>query len=421
MERNVRIAIIGGGPAGTGTILKAMKDGRFEEMVAGGLAVIESSSTLIEGSITKYNVNSDTLSDVFLECLEGETGRYLDLGLLHEEIETVRQFHGRSIPLPALQPFLRKLGDLLLGYLQQHPQCTVHINTRATAMQRRPNNSIAIACSSNIAIEAENVILSTGATASSCTHFAGEVDLLPYQHKSITSDQLIASVHDATTKKLLAELPESPDIVILGGNHSAFSAADYLLKQKQWNFKNGSISIWSTHAPKIFFSSQEEAIRHNYTDFTHDDICKLTNRVYRLAGLRMDGRALYMKMQQMNGAQEKRAALHFYSKNSQMESQLQSAGLVVNALGYGFNVLPFHDSEGRVITIRNNNGHWVNNNCQLIGTDDQPIPGLFAVGLGTGFIPSGKLGGESGFTGQTNGLWYYQNATAELLLEHLLN
>nr|MBP9069916.1 hypothetical protein [Bacteroidia bacterium] len=64
-------------------------------------------------------------------------------------------------------------------------------------------------------------------------------------------------------------------------------------------------------------------------------------------------------------------------------------------------------------------GHWVNDNCELLDEDGSVISNVYATGLATGFIPSGELGGEPSFQGQTNGIWYYQNAIADRIISRL--
>ena len=57
----------------------------------------------------------------------------------------------------------------------------------------------------------------------------------------------------------------------------------------------------------------------------------------------------------------------------------------------------------------------------VILEDGHHLNNAYAIGLATGFIPSGALGGEKSFQGQTNGLWYYQNLIAQIILTQLVN
>jgi hypothetical protein len=110
----------------------------------------------------------------------------------------------------------------------------------------------------------------------------------------------------------------------------------------------------------------------------------------------------------------------FDNQAGELETDLKEASLVILALGYRFNMLPLYDHLScRVNFAGESTDHWVNENCEMVDATGRVIPGMFAMGLATGFIPSGALGGEPSFTGQTNGIWYYQNALAEQIINHL--
>jgi hypothetical protein len=47
--------------------------------------------------------------------------------------------------------------------------------------------------------------------------------------------------------------------------------------------------------------------------------------------------------------------------------------------------------------------------------------GALGIGLAAGFIPSGALGGEPSFRGQTNGIWLWQNGVGAMIFAALLD
>jgi hypothetical protein len=47
--------------------------------------------------------------------------------------------------------------------------------------------------------------------------------------------------------------------------------------------------------------------------------------------------------------------------------------------------------------------------------DGAPIPGVFGVGLGSGFVPRGAMAREASFAGQQNSLWLYQNGLGGMI------
>jgi hypothetical protein len=49
----------------------------------------------------------------------------------------------------------------------------------------------------------------------------------------------------------------------------------------------------------------------------------------------------------------------------------------------------------------------------------EPIPGLFGIGLAAGFISPEAVGGEPSFSGQTNGLWQWQNDIGAIIAQSM--
>ena len=82
--------------------------------------------------------------------------------------------------------------------------------------------------------------------------------------------------------------------------------------------------------------------------------------------------------------------------------------------------MPVRDATGREIELLGQEREpMVDGACRVRDTSGQPVAGLFAIGLGSGFRPSGHLGGEPSFRGQTNGLWLYQNGIGRIVLDHI--
>jgi hypothetical protein len=169
-------------------------------------------------------------------------------------------------------------------------------------------------------------------------------------------------------------------------------------------------------------NTKKEALAQGYTDFSEEDICPITKKVYRLAGLRMDGRELYMQMIGLSGSTPKtRVKLHIIKDDlAELEEEIQSSTLIVLAFGYAFNIFPIYDCSGlRMKLAGETTKHWVNEKCEVLDCEGKVVPNLYATGLATGFIPRGELGGELSFSGQTNGIWYYQYAIAERIIKQL--
>jgi hypothetical protein len=49
------------------------------------------------------------------------------------------------------------------------------------------------------------------------------------------------------------------------------------------------------------------------------------------------------------------------------------------------------------------------------------VPGVFGIGLASGHVPDGRLGGEASFSGKANGLWLWQNDIGQMIIDQLLD
>jgi hypothetical protein len=424
---NYNVVIIGAGPAGTGLLFKALKDGVFDELLDSGIAIIEKSPFILEGNLTNYKINSDTLSNTFLECLEGYTGNSLDLSNLTDEILFLKSYSGKSIPLWALKAFYQKLGVLLKLAILKNPNCSLFLEKKATSVRRNIDGSFYVYIEGiEQPISALSVIQAPGGlpniSSNGTKPIFDTINLDKFLFKSIISDNLIKGLTDESLRILLQN---NPKVVILGGSHSAFSSAHYLLNSfPEIYFPDGSIKIYCRSMPKLFFTSRDEALAKNYTDFTEDDFCPVTKRLFRLGGLRMDGRELYMNMLGMDHQMvEKRAVLKIFQDcKDDLVSDLNNASVVIIAFGYSFNSVPLFDADGSEIILSGaEDTRYVNENCELLEHNKRPISNMYAIGLGSGFIPTDSLGGEKSFKGHTNGIWYYQNIIGGIILKQVLN
>lgn len=418
--------IIGGGPAGTGLLLKAMKDGTLLELLDLGIAVIEKSDNLLKGSIINYQIHSDTLSDAFLECLEGMTENYIDISTLRGEIEFVNTYKGKSIPLNYLSGLLNKIGLLLYSVINDHPKCRVLLNTEVLKIEETESGYLTVHLNNIPALlTANKIILASGGKSIGLDDlkddYGKRLSLTDFGAKMFHSDKLLKGELEASLASLVKP---NFNVVILGSSHSAFSSAYYLLhKYEDDLFGRDSIKIYCNRKPKIFFATKEEAIQMNYLEFTEDDFCPVTNRLYRLAGLRMKSRELFMEMEGMYADKHEERVILKYNNEAKERilNDLMEADLIILALGYKFNFIPIYNRQGQQIRLIGEvTGRWVNQECALLDAENQVIPNIFAVGLASGYIPGGKLGGEPSFKGQTNGIWYYQNVIGEIVLEKLL-
>jgi hypothetical protein len=176
---------------------------------------------------------------------------------------------------------------------------------------------------------------------------------------------------------------------------------------------------------RIYYPSVAEAVADGYTDFTPDDLCPLTQRVFRFAGLRLDSKDLICEALGIGGRQpDARLRLHHLQPyDPEAVRMIGQADLVIACFGYRPIALKLADRHGKPIKLQagtSMHAKLVDEQCRVLDDKARPLQNIFAIGLAAGFTPRGALGGEPSFSGQANGLWLWQTAVGELIVDQIL-
>jgi hypothetical protein len=406
-----------------GPLIAAARLGELDDWLAQGLAVIEKGSAW-GGAIGAYNLNADTPSRIFLECLQGGAlGELFEPVREHETTRRLRDCSHDTPPLDWVGDYLALLGQALQDHVTgnsgiSRPHTTlnsVHLKSDGTI------EAVIVSDDDGGVIESirtKSLVLALGGyqdfAQSSLLEPLPGVSLRSIDPaKIMLSDRLFSSkgVRDA-----LLSLGTRPDrqVVILGGSHSAFSAAWALTNLlPPGMFSAGSIRLLYRNRLRVFYPSAEEAIADGYSDFTGEDICPVTRRVFRAAGLRADGRQLWRRLSGRPGTEpETRVVLQRINElsPSRFRAQLEEADLIICALGYRPRTVPFFDARGRPVPLMaERERRSVDSGCHIRRADGRSLPNVFSLGLASGYLPYGAMGGEASFNGQQNSLWLYQN------------
>jgi uncharacterized NAD(P)/FAD-binding protein YdhS len=166
-----------------------------------------------------------------LECLEGATNEVINLNVLKHEIDLIKAYKGKSIPLVKLEGYYNKLGDLLKDGLESGKKCDFIMNSCVNKLVQNENGTYEVFISGNPkSIRANQIIIATGGLPHDITNeniaFSDNIPLFRYQNKSMHSDTILKS---GVPNNFKIELDKKPKVVILGGSHSAFSVAHFLL------------------------------------------------------------------------------------------------------------------------------------------------------------------------------------------------
>ncbi|MCV7443723.1 hypothetical protein H7K33_15910 [Mycobacterium paraense] len=418
--------ILGGGPAGTGPLVWAARHGRLDAWLDGGVALVEQAEEL-GGSLGQYPLNADSRGTSFLECLDGpDCAPFLaDLKTdpVAAELESFRTGHPT---LELVGRFERCLGAAILAEFGRHPNSRALTGTRAQAIRLQDDGSVTVVTDATdgrrVVVRAASAVVALGGRPNASwseTELAPGVHLGHWRDKIVSSHRLLSRGGVQEVARRLARAPGSPRVVILGGAHSAFSAAWLLLERvSAHGFGPHGIQILHRSEPRPTYPSRAAA-HVDYYEFSESDVCAATGRVHRMGGLQGDGREVWRRLHRKPGTErdDRVVALPIGGlPRADLLRLLTDCDLIVPALGYRLATLPIYDARGARVPLARC-GPAVTPDARLLAEDGTPVPGVFGVGLGSGFLPRGAMAGEESFTGQQNSLWLYQNGLGQLIYD----
>lgn len=427
--------IVGGGPAGLAPVIAACRSGQIRDLLAGGLTIVDKNHRLGAGEIGRYHINSDSLAETFLSCIEGDTDRRLAALRDHPTIQAVARYRGGAVPLQLIGEFLAIVGMAIHAIVGCSPGGAVLAGYEAVCTQMVDDGLwlTRVRCLRDGAeklLLSRSVVLATGAMQPPerlRQEIVAGVPLLPrYAGKLMQSGELMTPQGLAEVACRLRGVRE-PKVAIIGGSQSALASAHALLNYlPDVAFGAGGVSVLHRRDLRVTYNSAAAAQAEGYLEFGPDDICPLSGRVFRLGGFRLESRELVMRARGIGGRPpEPRLSLHRLrgSNDAQAARILAEADLIVAALGYRPRALPVLGLRGEPIKLHAQTLDMlpmVDGECRVLDAAGQPLPQLFGIGLAAGFVPRGRLGGEPSFVGQANGLWLWQNDVGAMIVNALL-
>lgn len=427
-ERAASVIFAGAGPGGLGPLVCAAQQGRLEALLDRGIVILDRAPAIGCGAIGRYALNADSAGTSFLECTDHATlRRALKLERLPRATRELERHRDGHPPLELVAAHLRAIGEALERVVRSHPRSTFLPRTTVEGLCLHPDETVTVrsrsAAGKARAFHARNVVLALGGQQRwdriLDSSIPGGIRLADLDRsKIVRADTLLTQRGLAAAERRLREIA-SPRIVILGGSHSAFSVAWALLERTsgvEWG--PGVLSILHRAAPRVFYPCAEDAIADGY-GFDDRDVCPKTKRIHRLGGLRGDGRALWRRVTGRSGTlPEPRLCLETIRDASRLRRLLDRADLVVPAFGYRPVTVPVFERDGtRIALAADRDGPHVGADCRVRRADGGKLARVFGIGMASGFLPSGALGGEPSFRGQTNGVWLYQNGIGARVLD----
>ncbi|MFZ5779441.1 MAG: hypothetical protein ACOY4R_04425 [Pseudomonadota bacterium] len=416
--------IIGGGPGGLGPLIWAAQHGRLEGWLDQGIAVVER-RTRLGGTLGRFGIHSDSLGRSYLECLEAP-----DLPKRLRSLRTdpvtleMERYRDTFPPLTLVDYYMHRIGLALSAMLGESDRSRLHLCTEATAIHLQDGGSIAVDIvgpdGAPGTLVARSAIMALGGRQSWT-----QLEVRPgltlghcRLRQVMPSDRLLSSAGLREADRLLTQA-QGRRVLILGGAHSAYSAAGALLQlPAAATLSNGQIAIVQRREPRIFYPDRAAAAADLY-DVADGDICPRTHRVNRMGGLRGHGREIWRRIaRRPETLPEPRVAVLRLQDHSpeELRRMIEEAALVVPCFGYHSSTLPVFDASGERLALQaDTGGIAVEDHCRLLASDGTSLHNLFGIGLGTGYRLPASMGGEPSFNGQANSLWLYHNDIGEII------
>ncbi len=416
--------IVGAGPGGLAPVLAAAYDGCLPQLLAGGVTILERGRSVGSGGLGRYAIRSDSAAEAFLDIVTRTTEPRLLALQSHPLAASIAQSKGGAIPLAQAGEFLSLIGEAICEVVEASPGGTVLRQHTALFTQRLARGlwSTRVRCETNgeeRSLLSRSVILATGARQPESRLRTEEVagkPLLPlYGDKLLQTGEVFTPAGMDRLRARLAGVA-NPRVVVVGGSTSAGAAARLLLHQMpEFTFGAGAVTMMHRAPLRIFYPTAAEALAEGYNDFGPRDICPVSGRVYRLAGFRLDTREMIMGALGVGGRPfDPRLRLHHLTKASWLTARrlLDEADVIIAGLGYRPHALPVVSEEGHRVPLMAESDRMlpmVDAECRILDAQGSPLDGIYGIGLASGFVPHGSLGGEESFKGQANSLWLWQH------------
>lgn len=393
--------IIGGGPAGLGVCLAAMRTGVFERLLDSGLTVVEREDRLGCGGLGNYAIRSDSLGASFLKGLEG-----LDLPGLMETAawRFVEARRNQPIRLEAAAALMEAAGRAVTARAAEMGRPDLHLRAEAVSAARE-GDGWSVRLADGRALTASTLVLATGAEETADWKTNAQVAGCALPDHAVGADEMMRPGAGERIRTRLAGRT-APRAVVVGASHGAMSAVAALLNCGV-DWPEGGIALVHRGALRITYASPQAALDDGFQAFRPEDVCPVSGRVFPLAGFRSDARDLAQRLMGLSGTKPEPLVrlLRLPQQDAEAAKAIAAADLVVAAFGYRSRRLPLFEADETRVPLMGDlpNEAVTDDACRVRDRRGRPVRGVFALGLSAGF-PLAGTHGEPSFKGQANGL-----------------
>jgi hypothetical protein len=429
------VVFCGGGPAATGVIVCAAQDGRLDELLERGVLVIEQGESLAAGSIGHYRITGNTPAASFIRWLAASGAGDLFGALAADPAtEALRRRGSGYPPLRVVGAYLERLGVALRQILESHEACAVALRTTVTSVGLLEGGGVRVTAeptdgSTAFSVTAAHAVIAMGGCEppglETLTLLPG-LTLAEHRdkvcHASALIDDRLGLPH------LVEAVRETGAAVVVGGSHSAWSAAWVLLHDPAFRGSGGEpprVTVLHRSPVLFFYTTVQKAKAAGYVFDDVLDVCPSSGHVYSYGGLRATGpRALALAALEPGPRKPPVRAVRLVDEpdvRTEVRRALDGAGLVVAAVGYHARLPEFFWEDGRRLEPSvSDTGLVVTPEAALVTAEGTVVPEILVYGLGAGLAADSGLACEPSYRGRFDAVRLYQNEVGRIVLRSLL-
>ena len=232
-----RTTIVGGGPAALAPLVAASRDGRLDEILAGGVAVIEAGPILGAGRLGRYAIWSDSTAETFLTAVTDHADPRLGQLVDHPLCRELRGYGKGSIPLEKAGALMVLIGEVLHKAILDAGGLVL-VDHEATSAHRDADGlwhtkTCSRTMGTTFEVVSDTLLLATGGAQDPARLLeepvAGRPLLPTFAGKILQSDDVLRQGGTERLARFLLGRAE-PRIAIVGGSTSAVATAVLLLR-----------------------------------------------------------------------------------------------------------------------------------------------------------------------------------------------
>ncbi len=222
MSPDVGTLVVGGGPAALAPLVAASRQGRLDDVLSRGVAVVERGRRLGSGGIGAHEITSDSSAETFLSAVAGHRDPRLGEVADHPVARELASRGRGAVPLSLAAAFLDLVGDVLhRAVLDAGGDVLTGHDALSTRMRDDGGWDTSVAGPDGAAtLSSPAVLLATGAVQRDDHLWTSDVagaPLLPRcSGRLVMSGEILAHGGVETTALRLAGVTR-PRVVVVGG------------------------------------------------------------------------------------------------------------------------------------------------------------------------------------------------------------